>query len=571
MAVCAAELLVIGLMALAMLSTPSVQGFPAPWSLLAIGAALGFIALGSPSIVTPRTLCRGRVPSPLINALLGCHACAYVGRLSYPLYLWHWPIFVICRWTLDLSYTGVRVFALLLTALAALVTYHLVEKPVRRWRPRRQWHVLALMLASVMALELSLAALRGPLLGKLYHLGTAPLETGTGAAAVTPAAPPAPPAPPAPSPPPPASPAPSPPPPLPAYPPAVPLGMPQMPPPPPSQPPPPSPPMPPMTPPPSPPGLPPPPPPSPCACSNEPGTPGHTLHSPPDADPHAATRCFEPNEWPNAPLGERETEYSRDPCWFDGNGDSSVEQLWSPRIQQRVSTCLTPDRGPSQPRALFLVGDSHAAMIKDGLERAVRGRMSVRWVARPNCAYFPDALIEAPCCCYDGYERVRPIAQYRDHITTVLRSQLQAGDVLAFSAWFDHHLLPAALELYRTQVIPLLRERNASLLLISDGYSLTTEPRLCVNTPSRCNRLHGDEVRTYQPLSQEARLFADQFENVRYYSWADLLCDGTDVNSQCGSVVPGTSVSAYHDVHHLSRSGAGYLWPYLCSEIERMR
>ncbi len=62
-----------------------------------------------------------------------------VGAVSYGLYLFHWPVFVLLRergW--DLATPGGLAVALALTAALATVSYRLVERPVRHasWRPR---------------------------------------------------------------------------------------------------------------------------------------------------------------------------------------------------------------------------------------------------------------------------------------------------------------------------------------------------------------------------------------------------------------------------------------------------
>jgi peptidoglycan/LPS O-acetylase OafA/YrhL len=63
--------------------------------------------------------------------LLDRPALAYLGRLSYPLYLWHWPVFVFA--TLVLGAMTVWQFAVLtaLSLILASATYHAIEKPVR--------------------------------------------------------------------------------------------------------------------------------------------------------------------------------------------------------------------------------------------------------------------------------------------------------------------------------------------------------------------------------------------------------------------------------------------------------
>ena len=67
-------------------------------------------------------------------------AVAYIGRISYGLYLYHWPVFLM----LDNAHTGLLGWRLLLCRLAvtgavAVCSYHLVEQPVRQRRFFRTW------------------------------------------------------------------------------------------------------------------------------------------------------------------------------------------------------------------------------------------------------------------------------------------------------------------------------------------------------------------------------------------------------------------------------------------------
>jgi peptidoglycan/LPS O-acetylase OafA/YrhL len=72
-----------------------------------------------------------------------------VGRISYGLYLWHWPVYLI----LDGARTGLRSWPLLavrvaVTAAVSLASYHLVEMPVRRGALTRWRTVVGLPLAA---------------------------------------------------------------------------------------------------------------------------------------------------------------------------------------------------------------------------------------------------------------------------------------------------------------------------------------------------------------------------------------------------------------------------------------
>ncbi|MEQ1616239.1 MAG: SGNH hydrolase domain-containing protein, partial [Hyphomicrobiaceae bacterium] len=56
-----------------------------------------------------------------------------VGRISYSLYLWHWPVLVFGRVHLERSVTGATLGALVLAmVLLAVASYYLVERPWRR-------------------------------------------------------------------------------------------------------------------------------------------------------------------------------------------------------------------------------------------------------------------------------------------------------------------------------------------------------------------------------------------------------------------------------------------------------
>ncbi len=69
----------------------------------------------------------------LCNMLLSQRSMVHIGKISYSLYLWHWPILVLAK-PIGIDWPGVTDTFVLLVATygLALGTYHLVEKPTRR-------------------------------------------------------------------------------------------------------------------------------------------------------------------------------------------------------------------------------------------------------------------------------------------------------------------------------------------------------------------------------------------------------------------------------------------------------
>ncbi len=91
-----------------------------------VGAAL-FIAAG-PAALPNRTIFSSRL-------------VVYVGLISYPLYLWHWPPLSFLRiLDLDQGMTGrlLRIGAVIFAFVAAILTYHLIELPLRHRRDLRK-------------------------------------------------------------------------------------------------------------------------------------------------------------------------------------------------------------------------------------------------------------------------------------------------------------------------------------------------------------------------------------------------------------------------------------------------
>jgi peptidoglycan/LPS O-acetylase OafA/YrhL len=96
--------------------------------------------------------------APLNRQLLGSAPMIFLGRISYPLYLWHWPLFSFTRIMLGHALSlACTLAAIVLACAAAYATHRWVEKPLRHGRQLR-WKVPAL-LAGLAILALAGAAL----------------------------------------------------------------------------------------------------------------------------------------------------------------------------------------------------------------------------------------------------------------------------------------------------------------------------------------------------------------------------------------------------------------------------
>jgi peptidoglycan/LPS O-acetylase OafA/YrhL len=92
----------------------------------------------------------------------------YVGLISYSLYLWHWGILSISRWTIGFHWWSIPIQASLMLVLAA-ASYRLIETPLRQGEWFQQaWKNLVAGGAILATISGVLVVLDKPLAGKLF-------------------------------------------------------------------------------------------------------------------------------------------------------------------------------------------------------------------------------------------------------------------------------------------------------------------------------------------------------------------------------------------------------------------
>lgn len=117
--------------------------FPGFWAIIPVTASAFFIISG---------------PNALINSrILSCQFLVGIGLISYPLYLWHWILLSFMQLIEENAWAvfELRLGALLLSLILAILTYFVIEKPLRHGTHLRlKVHLLLLGMGVMISLAL---------------------------------------------------------------------------------------------------------------------------------------------------------------------------------------------------------------------------------------------------------------------------------------------------------------------------------------------------------------------------------------------------------------------------------
>jgi peptidoglycan/LPS O-acetylase OafA/YrhL len=127
--------------------------FPGYAALAPVLGTMAVIAAGSPP---------GRNP---VSGLLGTGPFQFFGKISYSLYLWHWPVLILAPLALDVEPTlRLNLVLLVATVGIAQLSYAWIEEPARNWKPLKQSN------AAGIAAGLACALLSAALVLTLVHV-----------------------------------------------------------------------------------------------------------------------------------------------------------------------------------------------------------------------------------------------------------------------------------------------------------------------------------------------------------------------------------------------------------------
>jgi len=149
------------------------KNWPAIISLIFILCALNLPQswqLSSTTIVTCMTALALTVirPGTMPYNLLANSFTVGIGRRSYSLYLWHWGILSLCRWTIGINLYTIPLIILLIAATTS-ASYAYIEEPIRnsKW-PKRHITTISAAVTSLCLSSIPLLLLIFPFKNKSY-------------------------------------------------------------------------------------------------------------------------------------------------------------------------------------------------------------------------------------------------------------------------------------------------------------------------------------------------------------------------------------------------------------------
>ena len=122
------------------LAAADASAFPFPWAIPPVAASVMMLWLVASGAGTG--LARGLSTQPLL----------YLGKISYGLYLWHFAVIVLFRWTIGIDALWQQALAAALSIAIASASYHAIEAPIRfnrRIAPWPDWSIVAITLVCV--------------------------------------------------------------------------------------------------------------------------------------------------------------------------------------------------------------------------------------------------------------------------------------------------------------------------------------------------------------------------------------------------------------------------------------
>ena len=100
----------------------------------------------------------------------------YIGLISYSLYLWHWTVLAISRWTIGVTWWSALPFLAIIYA-CAIASYEWIEKPFRSRKYANPFWIFSFGATSLIATAGTVAALSNPIISQKLILDRGDIAT----------------------------------------------------------------------------------------------------------------------------------------------------------------------------------------------------------------------------------------------------------------------------------------------------------------------------------------------------------------------------------------------------------
>jgi len=507
--------------------------FPLPWSLLAVLGTLAFITVGYLIHLSQGPGANTTFLTSPLHFSLSTTWCAYFGRLSYALYLWHWPVFVCFRLTCNLDDWGYKFAACAISVALSVVNYHAVECRVKSWKHKGNAVVLwfgvgglliagSLLVVLLLSIEQSKSSTNASTavgteiqsnsstngteiqIQRFNHnvqvcsgwcqAGATNWEQCTAPHRV---------------------------------------------------------------------------------CSSTQSCANCTYGEKGRLECTGSCTC------PGIPPDEQE-EVIRGSLFYTSDQCSELTPPTRGDMGQLVTACLAPPNAYNGIM-VYLVGDSHASSYVPAFSASLArygGNATLRHAAVGHlCGYNSKAFSDALIGTFPSLNSLMPRCHdYINTTTSILEQNLKAGDIVAvatamYKYWGYSSVHGLNFDLsFLHELRSLVEARNASLILLDDSQKLPRNGISCVSSTSdpdaasRCLVSRSAAVQQRQAVTLAFEDFCNQSEASTFFNSFEIFCPPTLLN--CSAFLPNQSTLAILDRDHWTFEGSLYVAPSLSCHLE---